>query len=297
MKNIRVGIFETEAAYGKRLAGFISGYDRSPFITGLYLEGPAEDIREAADVMIITSSLWPGCREIARGLPVLVLDEDGMMPVSDCCVTIFKYQSAAAIYDALTDLCLNTGRWRMAFRDSGEKAFEVWGIFRPARSRQALQDTGTYLTALSGQEKMLCISLEPVFGGMTEADENLCSMSEVIYYLKQGRAGLGSRIAMMAKGEAYDIILPAQVYSEVTDLKAEEWDRLITALREETDYGRLVFDFGCGPVPEAVFACLTHMKILHRNDPWEKEMAGRLCRMLKAFEDPGKSSVIEMEEI
>ena len=297
MKNITVGIYETEMAYGKRLAAYISGYDRSPFITGLYLEHPAADPQAASDVMIITSSLWPLYREAAGDKPVLLLDEDGMMPASDGVLTIFKYQSAAAIYAALTDLCLNTGRWRMAMRDTGKKAFEILGICRPARSGEAVRDRENYLADLAGQGKMLCISLEPVCSRMAEAEEGPGTMAEVIYYLRQGRPGLGSRVAMMAKGGAYDLILPAQVYSEVTDLSAEEWEGLITALHEETDYERLVFDFGCGPVPEAVFGCLTHMKILHGNDPWENEIAGRLCRTLKALEDPGKSSVIDMEEI
>ena len=293
MKNIRLGIYETVELYGKRLAGYISGLPRSPFIVSLYLEHPAREPEQACDVMIVTSSLWPLYKGDGGELPVLVLDEDGRMPQSENCLILYKYQSAAAIYEALTDLCLNAGRWRMTLGDTGKKPLQVWGIFTPSRCKETVRDVENYLAAVGSQAKTLRISLEPVYSGQVPADGSDGSFSDVIYFLKQNKTGLGSRMTMMAREGPCDLILPAPVYSEVMDLKTGEWEQLITALNEETEYGQVIFDFGSGPVPEALFGCLTHMKVLHRDEAWENEIAARVCQMLRAFEDPEKDSVIE----
>ena len=292
MKNITVGIFETLPVFGKRLAGYISGFDRSPFIVCLYLEHPAADLLQLPDVMIVTGSLWPVYRELAGGRPVLLLDEEGTASGTEGPVTIYKYQSAAAICRALTDLCLAQGRWRMAAGDAKAGSFEVWGIYTPARTARASREVENYLTALAGRFKTLCISLEPVYTGQRREDEG-GSFSEVIYFLKQKKNGLGSRIAMMAAAGVYDLILPAALFSEVMDLSQEEWERLLEALREETSYERIVFDLGSGMVPAALFGCLTQMKLLRREDPWEMEIAGRMRQLLGRLESPEGSCPVE----
>lgn len=293
MKNITVGIFETVPDFGKRLAGYISGFDRSPFIVYLYLEHPAADLPKLPDVMVITSSLWPVYRETAAGRPVLLLDEEGTAPRGEGPVTIYKYQSAAAVCQALTDLCLNQGKWRMAAGDAKAKAFEVLGICTPPRSARTVRDVEGCLTALAGRGRTLCISMEPVYTGQLREDEDSSSLSDVIYYLKQKKAGLGSRVAMMAAHGAYDLIRPAAFLSEVMDLSQDEWERLLEALREETAYEQIVFDLGSGMVPEALFGCLNRMMLLRREDPWEMEIAGRMRQVLRHYESTGKDCLIE----
>ncbi len=293
MKNITVGIFEKVPDFGKRLAGYISGFDRSPFIVCLYLEHPAADLLQLPDVMIMTSSLWPVYKELADGRPVLILDEDGAAGGSEGTISVYKYQSAAAIYLALTDLCLTQGRWRIGPGDAGMKSFEVWGIYTPSRSARTVRDLENYLTALAERSKTLCINMEPVYTGQVAEDEDGSSFSEVIYFLKQKKSGLGSRIAMMASSGVYDLIRPAAVFSETMDLTRDEWECLLDALRDETAYERIVFDLGSGMVPETLLCCMTRMILLHHEDPWETQITGRMRQVLERLEGPGKSCLIE----
>ena len=281
MRNIAVGIFENVPVYGKKLAGYISGCDSSPFLVRLYLEHPAKLPEQELDVFIVSGALWPQYRELMRGMQVLVLDENGTISHEDGVRYAFKYQSAAAIYRTLLDLCMESGRWRIAASGGSGKHFEVKGILSPVRDEACEMQIQQYLTEAAAGSKLLCLCLAPVYTGPEPAaGSRPGSFSELIYYLKQDKQSLGSRISMMAAHGSYDLILPPATGGEPMELDAGEWQRLTEVLREETDYELVVLDFGSGVLWPAAAGCLKKVLIFRSQDPWEIKAAERLSASL-----------------
>ncbi len=293
LKNIVVGIFENIPAYGKRLAGYISGCDQSPFLVRLYLEHPAALPETGLDVCIVSSALWPGYGALLEGMPVLILDENGTMPRDGDIRTTLKYQSAADIYQILLDVCMEAGKWRIASAGPSKQGFEVWGIYTPVRDAACENQVGRYIEDLAARFKVLCLCLEPVYTGRDmENGPGGGTFSEVIYYLKQEKQSLGSRITMMASHGGCDLILPPASAGEAMELNAGEWRRLMDVLREETAYERVLLDFGAGNVWPGAAGCLKKLLILQAPDDFGDMVSGRFRQLLQLMTE-GTPPVVE----
>ena len=98
----------------------------------------------------------------------------------------------------------------------------------------------------------------------------------------------------MARRPGFDEIRPAAFINELAELGSDEWQRLMTALQEETTYESVILDVGAGAMWPAAAGCLGKMIILRRDNPWEARLASRFRKTLDLMAGNTIFSVEEM---
>ncbi len=301
MKYITVAILERTEVYGRRLAAYISQHEDSPFVVQLYLEHPAQgEVWREADVILVTSSLADTYNSLLETDSVIVLDEDGRGAEGDE-QFIYKYQSAAVIYERLIAFCMDRSGKRMMGNGRVKREFTVDMIYTPTNGEKVTGAVMTLCRQWAAQCRLLYLNLEPVpmFEEMLGESGRQEGVSDLIYYIKQRRNNIGARIGMIAEKGEFDYLRPAGTPAEIGEMNGEEWQCCLDCIRDETDYEKVVLDFGTTVPPADIFDRCTVCKIVYGKNQWEKKMISRFRQMMEKVmgEDfAGKIEVIEIED-
>lgn len=271
MKHITISILENMEVYGSRLAAYLSQHENSPFIVQLYLEHPIRGEKwRQADAILMTSSLMDTYKDMLEGNTIIILDEDGRGVEGG--EFVYKYQSASVIYERLLSFCIDRGGKRIFEGGRVKKDFAIYVIHTPARGERV---TGSVLTMCRRQEaahRVLYMNLEqiPYFGELLGESGRREGMSDLIYYVKQHKQNIGTRIGMMAVKEEFDYLVPAAAPAELNELDSEEWQYCLESIRSETDYEKVFIDFGMSVPVEAVLNACDQLLVIHGGGQWEK---------------------------
>jgi hypothetical protein len=284
MKTINISILENMEIYGKRLASYISRYDESPFSVRLYLEHPVQtEAWQKADVILISSSLLQMYEAKTEDGRLLILDESGDGLNDERHVFIYKYQSAELIYQQLLHFCVEKSNKNIIRNGKGKKEFVLTGVYTPVRGERSMRSVLAMCRSMAVHCKVLYLNLEQVtvFWEYLEGDDRQEGLSELLYYVKQHKRNIGTRIEMMTVKEAFDYLLPTAIPAEIDELTEEDWLYFVNALKIETAYEKVIVDFGTS-LPSAVFleAC-SDLLIISDESAWEEKLVGQFEKNLK----------------
>lgn len=297
MKHITVIILENAEVYGSRLASYISQHEDSPFIVQLYLEHPVqEDVWRKADAILMASSLMGTYKNLFEESRVIILDEDGKSMEGDGQL-VYKYQSAAMIYERLIGFCMDRSGKRIIGNGRMKKEFAVDVIYTPVGGERVTGSVLTLCRQWAAQSCVLYMNLEqvPMFETLLGESDRQEGMSDLIYFLKQRKQNIGARIGMMTVRGEFDYLLPACTPAENGELNVEEWQYCLESIRDETDYEKVIFDFGASvPFAEILNMC-TKLIIVYGEGQWEKKLIGRFRHTIKRM--MGEDFVEKIKEV
>lgn len=295
MKNITVSIMEEDAVYGQKLAAYISQHEGSPFTVHLYLEHPAgDDGWQQADIIVVSAALKALYGDKGAGRGLLILDEDGKGEHEEAFV--YKYQSAAAIYESLLNACMDAGSGYIAGNGRMKKEFVVMAVYTPIGGEQVTRHVLDICRQMAEQSKLLYMNLEQVsvFWELLGERDRQEGVSDLIYYVKQQRGNIGTRIAMLAVKGDFDYLLPAATPIEIAELGGEDWKYCLDCICYETDYEKVVFDFGTSVPPAAVLDACTKLVIVSGNDAWSERLICQFRGILERLTDDNLAEKIDM---
>ncbi len=244
MKNMVLSILEKDELYGRRLADYISRREGSPFNVRLFLQHPADAGKlKGSDLILEASALMDQYKDMRWEAPLLILDEGAGVRTAD---SIYKFQSAGVIYEAVLRSCMRSGREYAQLPQHEECELEIF--FCTEKSEIMENRIRSWCEKQNERQKLLYIDLEPVPAcPMDEA--SLGTLSDLIYYIKQYSEHAGSRVKALLSQDAYASIAPPRLSSEIEELSREEWEELLDVLKRESGCRILVLDYGCS-LPE-----------------------------------------------
>lgn len=190
--------------------------------------------------------------EVSRyPIPKIILLSDGSLEekFSDYDV-IYKYQSAETILrEVLGYYAEISGPTIGMF--GRKKEFEIHGVFSPVGrcGKTALSECLASKLGKSGRTLLLDLQSYSAHKEQQGGTE-LWDLSDIIYFLRQGKQTFLYKLgSIVRKADHYDYILPMQSIADLRSVTAPEWSGLLEKLAEDSDYQKVVIDFGtdiCG---------------------------------------------------
>lgn len=282
-----VAILENRETYGERMAAYLSRHEESPFNVQLYLEHPSPvDLWGKADVILMTSSLAGIYEKSADRHKVLVLDEEGK-GIEGEGMEIYKYQSAAVIYEALLEFCVDKCGKKLLWGGKARKNFMLIGIYSPVASERTMRTVLSMCRKLAADQRLLYINMEqvPVFQTILGENDRQEGVSDLIYYVKQRSRNLGIRLGMIVVKGDFDYLLPAATSAEIAELSAEDWKYCLESIENDTDYEKVVLDFGASVPPSAVLDACNGWWIVSGGSSWEQMLIHQFRTILTRLTD------------
>lgn len=280
MKNLTLLILDTETDYAARLAAYIGSREDSPFLVRLFLGHPCPaDALAQADVLLLTSSLWTLYRELLPSCPVLVLDEDGSR-VEGAQSVIFKYQSAARLFEALQRCFLDYSGRSLSPDGPIARPFLLVPVYTPSCAPLVSSALLSMIRERAARQAVLYLNMEQVPSRGPLSSGSGESLSSLIYYIKQYPDTIGDRLSMMTGSDGFDYLPPADFPGELLELDASDWKQLAEGLRRDSSYEEVFLDFGGSLPPPDLLPHCDEILVLRSSAVWEEEMAGRFCDLL-----------------
>ena len=242
MKSTPLYICDRDSVYLDKLSGYIMGKPHSPFIVRGMTEYDESLIRNLSEgIVLISSDLL---REKTSALDVrrtIILISTEINKNLEEFNTIYKYQSAGAIYQRLLQYQMNREDIYVPENAVGVcKSVKVIGMFSPIH-RIGKTSLLKELCARAGQEeKVLLISLEEY----SKEDEDGEGLSELIYYYKQGKLIYSYCLDhFIRREETYDYIRPVRLGKDLWDMSAQDWADMIKIIKNWGVYDSIWIDF------------------------------------------------------
>jgi hypothetical protein len=128
----------------------------------------------------------------------------------------------------------------------GKKEFEIHGVFSPIGRCGKSVLAESLAKAFGKNKKTLLLDLQS-FAAKEEqlSDETLWDLADIIYFLRQGKQTFLYKLGSIVKNmDGYDSILPMKSVGDIRSVTVSEWVELLGKLEEESEYQRVVIDFG-----------------------------------------------------
>lgn len=277
-----LAILDSEELYAKRLTEFLNHQEDPVFFAQAFTS--FQSLQEFAQkhtikVLLLHTGCW---NEEIMDLKAerIVFLSDGIVPAEfPKLPVLYKYQAADSLLLALLNCCadMRIGRTR-----AKGMAAEVLTVYSPVK-----QSVNTCFAVVMGMElaknkRVLYLSLEPfsAFPGFYET-VNHHNLSDLMYFLKQENDEVyGELKNSVFKIRNLDCVMSAQAPLDIQSFSKEDWEQLLTVLKENAGYEVLVLEFG-----EEVRG---FMDLLNKSDfvylPVKNEIwEGEKIRQLEAF--------------
>lgn len=241
MKQGKMIILDPDAEYGKRLAEYFNVSDWMPFGAEFFSDSDTMEVyikTAEPDLLLVNESLL---KEEFREIPLLVLCETLMIAEMDS-PQIYKYQSAREIGKEIISWYAVQSRRRPLV--AKHQKLTITGIYSLDKKREKNLLSWETAKFYGKKGKTLYLNLEP-YSGMEQylGPFHGESLSDYLFFLRQGRGNMGFRLRGMTEPAAgVDILPPAKAREDIRDIGQEEWSRLIQVVEEETEYVYLVLD-------------------------------------------------------
>lgn len=164
--------------------------------------------------------------------------------------SIYKYQSSEQIMKEI--LCCYaeyampvTGIYRE------KKEFEIHGVYSPI-GRCGKSALAKGLAKAHGRKKKTLLLDLQSFSACKEqlSEEEVWDLTDLIYFLRQGKKTFLYKLQSIVRNrEFYDYVLPMKMPADLRSVTFAEWSELLEKLATDSDYTRVVIDFGqdiCG---------------------------------------------------
>lgn len=163
---------------------------------------------------------------------------------------IFKYQSSEQIMKEIL-CCYAEYAMPVTGIYCGKKEFEIYGVYSPI-GRCGKSALAKSLAKVHGRKmKTLLLDLQS-FSAYKEqlGEEEVWDLTDMIYFLRQGKKTFLYKLQSIIQScEFYDYVLPMKLPADLRSVTFAEWSELLEKLATDSDYSRVVIDFGqdiCG---------------------------------------------------
>lgn len=249
---------------------------------------------EKADAILMTSSLADMYENFLDGQRVLLLDEEGK-GIEDGSAGVYKYQSAAVIYQTLLEFCVDKCGKKLIGSGKNRKRFILMAIYTPIGGERVTESVLAMCRRMAKAERVLYLNMEPVpvFQMLLEGSEKKEGISDLIYYAKQHNRNMGTKLGMMTVKGDFDYLMPAATPVEIGELSIEDWQYCLESIENETDYEKVIMDFGSSVPPAAVLDACAGLKIVSGNSTWERMLIRQFRSILGRLTERDFEEIIE----
>lgn len=250
MKTNKIGIYDNEINYAYRLMEVLNIkkqilFEAEVFTAKesllLYLEN------HSLDVLLIQDSEM--CEELNRySVKKIILLSEGRKSINYKYPVIYKYQSSEMIIREIMNYYAENADADAIY---SKQKIKIYGIYSPVRQIDVTAFALALGQFLLKQYSVLYLNLE-LFSGIKDkyGSENARGLSELMYYVNQDTEGIVYMISGMAeKLMGLDWIQPLESPEDLQDIKVEEWLKLLSIIRTQSNYEALLVQLNEG-VPE-----------------------------------------------
>lgn len=246
MKKHVFAICDTDECYANRLAEYLLTRRELPFEIRTYTKAAklTAFLREhTADIVLVSEdTVTEELKAIVDGILILLCVSGKARETSLYCVD--KFQSADKILRDIMAYCSEKGLFVRSPIKSTETKVKVIGVYSPVK--RCLQTPFSLAMAqlLGRKGKVLYINLEAYSGYDRLMGTSLkTDLSDLFYYLKQGRDTFFSRVeSMVIQVNGMDLLPPFFSSIDLCRISSEEWVEFLAALVRECPYEYLVLD-------------------------------------------------------
>ena len=247
LQKMIAAIGDEEELYCDQLTAYLQGHQRKYLETRVYSERAklAQALEEEnVKIVLMTGDFF--CKEILEhtGVVFVLLCEDEIPEEYSSYPRIYKYQQVEQILRELERLAGEE------FEEEGQfharKGGKITAFFSPAQDNMQMYTALGYAKLMAETEKVLYINLMGC-AGFEElfSEEYQETFGDFLFYLRQNAKNLKLRFeGMIYRFGKVDYIPPVFFGEILAEAKEDDYKAFFRWLVTETDYERIVVDFG-----------------------------------------------------
>lgn len=247
MKSTRLWIADPETSYAEALQDYINLRQSHLFQAVACTDKDQLKVifQEKKSGILLLSSRWreKGMRIPKRLCVILLSDGDTAGDLTKYPV-LYKYQSAQVLVREMMyhySERENEGSYVTGTRRNNK----VIGVFSPAGESGKTLFALTMGQLLARERNVLYLNMEECSGFMELFGRSQWNLSDLVYFLRQNKTQFFYRIsAMVQKLGAMDFIPPCETYTDFRQITTEEWKKMISFIRTQSEYDYLILDIG-----------------------------------------------------
>lgn len=246
MKQYILAVLDEEEIYARRLVEYLNRRKEPLFFAEAFtgFASLQEFVKDhAVKVLLLHTACWNE-KITELGAEKIVLLSDGIVPEGlPQQSVLYKYQAADCLYQELLNCCSDI---KFGGSRAQGTAAEILSVYSPVK-----QSRNTCFAVVMGMElakrkRVLYLNLEPFssFLGLYET-LNQHNLSDLMYFLKQDGTELFCELKnTVFKIKDLDCVMPAQAPMDIQSFMPEDWEWLLSVLKESSGYEILVLEFG-----------------------------------------------------
>lgn len=262
MKQKVFAICDVEEAYAFRLAEYMLGKIRIPYILHLFTK--VEELQKFAqqeriEILLIAESALRMLREEyvrQQAAQIFVLQENDTSDWEDmCCIN--KFQSPEKIMEVLFESITDLPGWRLE-EVTESTAVKLIGVYSPIKRCLQTSFALTMGQILAKEHRTLYFNFENYsgFGQMLKREYSM-DMMDLMYYFRCAKDKLPLRLASIIQNiNGLDYIPPVQSHVGLREVSGGEWLELCSHIAGIGQYEYIILDLDDGM--EGLFELLRH---------------------------------------
>lgn len=238
MKKIKIGIYDREVSYARRLMEVINMRAQHGMEAEIFSEAEKLSLfleESELDILLIHEDVWKPEYKCAAVCQVVLLSEGEVDSAHTCRNAVYKYQSSEKIIRELISIHTKSL--------TGEKVAvspksTLYGIYSPVR----FIDSNAFSIALAKElltrSSTLYIGLQ-IFSELRQLFEgdSQRSIMDLMYYVNHREEGFTPMLgSVKQKIHSLDLICPPDSPFDLQDVAHELWQKLINLLKTQSGY-------------------------------------------------------------
>lgn len=250
MKKNILAICDLEAPYAYNFMEYMSKKKNIPFEIQAFTS--AEHLisytkEHAVNILLISDKAMTAEVEELDIDKIIILSEGVHDPSLDQYPSVYKYQSSDAVIREVM-ACYGEEKDDSLQAQVMKKKTEIIGIYSPIGRALKTSFSLTLGQIMARQRAVLYINLEE-YSGFEQLFSKVYerSLSDIIYYIRQGNSNLIYKINSMIQSiNNLDYLPPVLSPMDIRSTTYEEWVQLVEELVRNSSYEVLILDFGDG---------------------------------------------------
>lgn len=247
VKSTRLWIADSQKSYAKAFMEYVNLKKSHLFQVRMCTE--REQLlkafaEEEIEILLITAEWYEVCKDLIRKECVIFLSEGSLPAKLRIYPAVYKYQSVENVLREVMYYYSEQGD-EEAYFTGVHRDNRVIGVYSPVGGIGKTIFALTLGQILAEHENVLYLNLEECSGFTEFFGESQWNLSDLIYFLRQGKTPFLYRLnSMVQKLNRLDFIPPCDSYTDLRQITVDEWQRLLQLIRAQSAYDSVILDFG-----------------------------------------------------
>ncbi len=199
---------------------------------------------EEAEILLLSAESYKNCKDMIHEECVIFLSEGSLPKGLSSYPAIYKYQSVENILREImyyySEQETDAECYTEVHRDN-----RVIGVYSPSGGISKNKFALALGQILAEDRNVLYLNLEECSGFTEILGGSHWNLSDLIYYLRQQKTPFLYRLnSMVQKMGRMDYVPPCDSYTDLSQITAEEWQRLLYLIRTQSSYDFVILDLG-----------------------------------------------------